>query len=90
MVVNGDKLLAGGIADPCDGLRDIEKKLQGDYQGLREKYPADYIRNAFFYILDYACDRFKAAWEIHIISGQNDPEDAKQTLHFVKRRRAIK
>ena len=64
----------------------IEKKLQGDFQGLREKYPADYIRNAFFYMVDYACDRFKAAWEIHIISGPNDPEDAKRTLHCVKRK----
>ena len=64
----------------------IEKKLKGDFQGLREKYPADYIRNAFFYIMDYACDRFKAAWEIHIISGQNDPEGVKRTLHCIKRK----
>ena len=63
----------------------IKKKLQDDFQGLREKYPADYIRNGFFYMLDYAWDRFKTAWEIDIISGQNDPEGTKQTLHCVKR-----
>jgi hypothetical protein len=64
----------------------IKKKLQGDFQGLREKYPADYIRNGFFYMVDYAWDRFKTAWEIDIISGQNDPEGTKQTLHLVKRK----
>ena len=64
----------------------IKKKLQNDFQGLREKYPADYIRNGFFYMVDYAWDRFKTAWEIDIISGQNDPEGTKQTLHLVKRK----
>ncbi len=64
----------------------IKKKLQNDFQGLREKYAADYIRNEFFYMVDYAWDRFKTAWEIDIISGQNDPEGTKQTLHCVKRK----
>jgi len=65
----------------------IEKKLQRDFQGLREKYPGNYIKNSYFYMLDYVRDRFNAAWEMHIISDQNDPEvESKQTLHFVKRK----
>jgi len=69
----------------------IKKNLQADFQGLKEKYPGNYIKNSYFYMLDYVRDRFKAAWEIHIISDQNDPEvESKQTLHFVKRKQAIK
>ena len=64
----------------------IEKKLRTDIQRLRENYPVDYIRNSYFYMVDYVRDRFKAAWEMHIISGQNDPEGTKQTLHFIKRK----
>ena len=63
----------------------IEKKLQTDVQRIREIYPADYIRNSYFYMVDYVRDRFKAAWEMNIISGQNEPEGTKQTLHFIKR-----
>ena len=63
----------------------IEKKLQTDVQRIREIYPADYIRNFYFYMVDYVRDRFKAAWEMHILSGPNDPEGTKQTLHFIKR-----
>ena len=64
----------------------IEKKLGMDVQRLREIYPADYIRNSYFYMVDYVRDRFKAAWEMHILSGQNDPEGTKQTLYFIKRK----
>jgi len=64
----------------------IEKKLGTDFQRLREKYPVDYIRNSYFYMVDYVRDRFKAAWEMHTLSGQNDPEGTKQTLHFIKRK----
>ena len=63
----------------------IEKKLKGDFEGLKEKYSSNYIRNSYFYMVDYVCDRFKSAWDMHVISGQNDPEGTKQTLHFVKR-----
>jgi hypothetical protein len=64
----------------------IKKKLKGDFQGLKEKYPGNYIRNSYFYMLDYVCDRFKTDWEIHSISPQNYPGmEAKQTLHFVKK-----
>ena len=62
----------------------IEKKLGGDFQGLKEKYSSNYIRNSYFYMVDYVRDRFKSGWEIDVISGQNDPEGTKQTLHFVK------
>ena len=64
----------------------IEKKLGTDFQRLVENYPVDYIRNSYFYIVDYVRDRFKAAWEMNIISGQKDPEGTKQTLHFIKRK----
>ncbi len=64
----------------------IEKKLRGDFQGLKEKYSSNYIRNCYFYMVDYVRDRFKSAWEMNVISGQNDPEGTKQTLHFVKRK----
>ena len=64
----------------------IPKKLAGDFKGLKEKYPADYIRGNYFHAFDYVCGRFKADWETTIISGQNDPEvEYKQTLHFVRR-----
>ena len=53
--------------------------------GLREKYPTDYILNSYFYMVDYVRDRFRAAWDMHILSGQNNPEVTKQTLHFIKR-----
>jgi hypothetical protein len=36
--------------------------------------------------VDYVRDRFKAAWEMHILSGPNNPEGTKQTLHFIKRK----
>ena len=64
----------------------IEKKLQTDFQRLRENYPIDYFRNSYFYMVDYVRDRFKATWEMHILSGRNDPEGTKQTLHFIKRK----
>ena len=64
----------------------IEKKLGTDFQRLRENYPIDYIRNSYFYMVEFVRDRFKAAWEMHIISGQNDPEGTKQTLYFIKRK----
>ena len=65
----------------------IEKKLGTDVQSLREIYPADYIRNPYFYMVDYVRDRFKKTWEMHLLSGQNGPEDTKQTLHFKKENR---
>ena len=64
----------------------IKKKLGTDVKRLREIYPADYIRKPYFYMVDYVRDRFKPAWEMHIISGQNDPEGTKRTLLFVKRK----
>ena len=64
----------------------IKKKLGTDVKRLREIYPADYIRKPYFYMVDYVRDRFKSAWEMHIISGQNDPEGTKRTLLFVKRK----
>jgi hypothetical protein len=65
----------------------INKKLQGDFKGLREKYPAEYIRDAYFHMVDYVCDRFKTDWEIRRVSSQNARESgAKQTLRFLKKR----
>ena len=64
----------------------IKKKLQGDFQGLKEKYSNNFIQNSYFYMVDYVRDRFTPAWEMDVISGQNDPEGTKQTLHFVKRK----
>ena len=64
----------------------IEKKLETDIQSFREKYPVEYIRNSYFYMVDFVRDRFKATWEMHILSGPNDPEGTKQTLHFIKRK----
>ncbi len=64
----------------------IEKKLGTDIQSFREKYPVEYIRNSYFYMVDFVHDRFKATWEMHILSGPNDPEGTKQTLHFIKRK----
>ena len=64
----------------------IPKKLAGDFQGLKKKYPGDYIRDNYFHAFDYVFDRFKANWEATLISAQNDPEvEYKQTLHFVRR-----
>ena len=63
VVVNGDKLLANGIAETADG-----------------------IRNSYFYMVDFVRDRFNPSWEMHILSGPNDPEGTKQTLHFIKRK----
>ena len=62
----------------------IEKKIGTGVRELREMYPVDYIRNSYFYMVEYVRDRFKAAWEMHILSGPNDPEGTKQTLHFTK------
>ena len=65
----------------------IGKKLGGDFQGLKEKYPGDYIRNNYFHAFQYVCNRFKAVWELSSISSQNDPQiEYKQTLHFVRRK----
>jgi tRNA (mo5U34)-methyltransferase len=65
----------------------IGKKLAGDFQGLKEKYPGDYIRDDYFHAFQYVCNRFKAAWELSSISSQNDPQmEYKQTLHFVRRK----
>ena len=64
----------------------VSKKLAGDFQGLKEKYPGGYIQDNYFHAFDYVRDRFKADWEATIISAQNDPEvEYKQTLHFVKK-----
>jgi ribosomal protein L11 methyltransferase len=63
----------------------IEKKLEMDIQKFREMYPVEYIRNSYFYMVDFVRDRFKATWEMRILSGPNDPEGTKQTLHFIKR-----
>ena len=64
----------------------IEKKLCGDFDGLKEKYSSNYIRSSYFYMVGYVRDRFKSAWEMRVLSGQNDAEGTKQTLHFVKRK----
>jgi SAM-dependent methyltransferase len=65
----------------------IGKKLGGDFQGLKEKYPGDYIRDDYFHAFQYVCDRFKAGWELSSISSRNDPQiEYKQTLHFVRRK----
>jgi SAM-dependent methyltransferase len=65
----------------------IEKKLGTDVQKIREMYPADYIRNPYFYMVDYVRDRFKEAWVMHLLSGQTDPEGTKQSLHFIRKNR---
>jgi tRNA (mo5U34)-methyltransferase len=65
----------------------IPKKLAGDFQGLRKKYPGDYIRDNYFHAFEYVCDRFKSNWEATVISAQNNPQvEYKQTLHFVRRK----
>jgi len=65
----------------------IGKKLGGDFQRLKEKYPGDYIRNNYFHAFQYVCNRFKALWELSSISSQNDPQiEYKQTLHFVRKK----
>ena len=101
-IIGRDKIRAGTAKDLLNSLESmsqkemlltlrpryhIEKKLGTDVQRIREMYPADYTRNSYFYMVDYVRDRFKAAWEMHIISGQNDPEGTKQTLHFIKKKR---
>jgi SAM-dependent methyltransferase len=100
-IIGRDKIRTGAAKDFLDSLErmsqkemlltlrpryHIEKKLATDVQRLRKNYPIDYIRNSYFYMVDYVGDRFKAAWEMHIISGPNDPEGTKQTLHFIKRK----
>lgn len=68
----------------------VKKNLNGDFQGLREKYPGDYIRNNYFYTIDYVRDRFKSRWVMDIISPKNDPEGAdKETLYFVRKEVAL-
>jgi len=69
----------------------IPKKLAADFRGLKEKYPADYIRDNHFHALDYVRDRFKANWKANLISAQSDPEvEYKQTLHFVRKKTRAK
>jgi len=99
-IIGREKILAGTANDFLNSLESlsqkemlltlrpryhIEKKLGTDIQRFREKYPVDYIRNSYFYMVDFVRDRFKATWEMHILSGQNDSEGTKQTLHFTKR-----
>jgi len=65
----------------------IGKKLAGDFQGLKEKYSEDYIRDDYFYAFQYVCNRFQANWEVSVLSPQNDPEvEYKQTLHFLRKK----
>jgi SAM-dependent methyltransferase len=65
----------------------IGKKLAGDFQGLKEKYPGDYIRDDYFHTFEYVRDRFQPNWEVSVLSPENDPEvEYKQTLHFVRRK----
>ena len=99
-IIGRDKIRTGAAKDFLDSVErmsqkemlltlrpryHIEKKLGTYIQRLRENYPIEYIRNSYFYMVDYVCDRFKADWEMNIISGQSDPEGTKQTLHFIKR-----
>jgi len=99
-IIGREKILAGTANDFLNSLESlsqkemlltlrpryhIEKKLRTDIQRLKENYPVDYIRNSYFYMVDFVRDRFKATWEMHILSGQNDSEGTKQTLHFTKR-----
>ena len=66
----------------------VKKNLNGDFEGLREKYQGDYIRNNYFYTIDYVRDRFKNDWNMEIISPKNDPEGAdKETLYFIRKGR---
>lgn len=100
-IIGRDKIRTGAAKDFLDSLErmsqkemlltlrpryHIEKKLGTDIQRFREKYPVDYIRNSYFYMVDFVRDRFKATWEMHILSGPNNPEGTKQTLHFIKRK----
>lgn len=99
-IIGREKIIAGTANDFLNSLESlsqkemlltlrpryhIEKKLGTDIRRFREKYPVDYIRNSYFYMVDFVRDRFKATWEMHILSGQNDSEGTKQTLHFTKR-----
>ena len=100
-IIGRDKIRSGAAKDFLDSLErmsqkemlltlrpryHIEKKLGTDIQRIRKKYPVEYIRNSYFYMVDFVRDRFKASWEMHILSGPNDPEGTKQTLHFIKRK----
>jgi SAM-dependent methyltransferase len=99
-IIGRDKIRTGAAKDLLNSLErlsqkemlltirpryHIEKKLGTSVQRLREMYPVDYIRNYYFYMVEYVRDRFKKAWEMHLLSGPNDPEGTKQTLHFTKR-----
>jgi hypothetical protein len=99
-IIGRDKIRTGAAKDLLNSLEKlsqkemlltirpryhIEKKLGTDVQKIREMYPADYSRNSYFYMVEYVRDRFKEAWEMHILSGQNDSEGTKQTLHFTIR-----
>ena len=100
-IIGRDKIRTGAAKDYLNSLErmsqkemlltlrpryHIRKKLGTDIQKMRERYPVEYIRNSYFYMVDFVRDRFKATWEMQILSGPNDPEGTKQTLHFLKRK----
>jgi len=64
----------------------IKKHLNSDFQGLKEKYPGDYIHNNSFFTIDYVLDRFSDRWDIKIIAPKKRAEGSdKETLHFIRK-----
>jgi SAM-dependent methyltransferase len=64
----------------------IKKHLNSDFQGLKEKYPGDYIRKNYFFTIDYVIDRFSDRWDIEIISPKKRAEsEEKETLYFIRK-----
>lgn len=64
----------------------IKKHLNNDFEGLKEKYPGEYIQNNSFHTIDYVTDRFSDQWDIEIISPKKSFEDgSKETLYFTRK-----
>lgn len=60
----------------------IKKHLDGDFQGLTERYSDRYVRGKHFYNLDYIRDRFGDGWEMEILSTEAWEFEGKIAVHF--------
>ena len=64
----------------------VIKHLNGDFHGLHEKYPEDYIRDNSFHIIDYVGDRFRHKWHMRIVPQKRRSNGAdKELLHFTRK-----
>ena len=60
----------------------VKKHLDGDFQGLIERYSDRYVRGKHFYNLDYIRDRFGDDWEMAILSTEAWEFEGKIAVHF--------